>query len=94
MSDDIVTRLKRELEEIRRSGYGHDWPLSQAIAVIEAQQAEVQRLRAELDECDQLRERMADVLRRTATALHGGALTNGLWSWHDLPELAQEARHG
>ena len=44
MADDIVTRLKRELEEIRRSGYGHDWPLSQAIAVIEAQQAEIERL--------------------------------------------------
>lgn len=49
---------------------------------------EVERLRGDLDEEGALRGRMDDLLSRTAIALHGGPLENGLWSWHDLPELA------
>jgi hypothetical protein len=35
---------------------------------------------------------MRDILHRTANALHGGPLPDGLWSWHDLPELAAKPR--
>lgn len=49
-------------------------------------------LAQELEEEQQLRERLSDILHRTANALHGGAKENGLWSFHDLPELATELR--
>ena len=53
---------------------------------------EIVRLRAEASEDEQVRERMTDILHRTANALHGGPLTNGLHSWSDLPELAERLR--
>lgn len=55
-------------------------------------QAEVERLRAEADEANELLERMTSILHLTANALHGGPLENGWWSWHDLPELAERLR--
>jgi len=42
---------------------------------------------------EELIERMADILTRTANALHGHAPENGLHSWHDLPELAAQLRN-
>ena len=41
---------------------------------------------------EELIERMADILTRTANALHGFVPENGLHSWHDLPELAERLR--
>jgi hypothetical protein len=41
-----------------------------------------------------LRERLADILTRTADALHGGPLPDGWWSWHDLPKLVERLRRG
>lgn len=35
-------------------------------------------------------QRMRDLLHATANALHGGSRPNGLWSWHDLPLIAQK----
>jgi len=46
-------------------------------------------LKESLEDDTALRNRMSDILRRTANALHGGPLDNGYWSWHNLPELAQ-----
>jgi hypothetical protein len=40
-------------------------------------------------EIEQLLEQMREILNRTANALHGGPLEMGMWSWHDLPELAE-----
>jgi hypothetical protein len=47
---------------------------------------------AELADNENLREQMAATLSESALALHGGARKNGLWSWHDLPELARAQR--
>jgi len=44
----------------------------------------------EMQESDQLRDRMSLILRQTADALHGGPLADGYWSWHDLPELVDD----
>lgn len=44
---------------------------------------------SELEGLDKLNARMSDILNRTAIALHGGPLEMGMWSWHDLPELAE-----
>lgn len=53
--------------------------------------AELERLRADQAECDALRERMADILSRTAVALRGPEPPLARWSWHDLPERAAAA---
>jgi hypothetical protein len=45
-------------------------------------------LAQELEENQQLRDRLSDLLNATANALHGGPKENGLWSFHDLPDLA------
>lgn len=57
----------------------------------EALRAEVEELRRDLAENEALRERMADLLRRTAAALRGPEPPLTLWSWHDLPERAAAA---
>jgi hypothetical protein len=52
---------------------------------------ECDKLREELREADALRERMADLLSRTAIALRGPEPPLTRWSWHDLPERAAAA---
>lgn len=52
---------------------------------------EVERLRAEVAESDELREKMADILSRTAVALRGPEPPLTRWGWHDLPERAAAA---
>jgi len=55
--------------------------------------AELRRLHAELGEFDALREKMSDILRRTATALKGEPDQLTRHSWHDLPEVARTLRY-
>lgn len=55
--------------------------------------AELRRLHAELAEPDALREKMSDILRRTAIALKGEPGEMTLHSWHDLPEVAMTLRY-
>ena len=83
MGDDIVTRLQRELEEIRRSGYGHDWPLSQAIAVIEAQQAEIERLRAAGDALARVVAIDIAVQLFGASSTHTQVAADRVKAWHE-----------
>ena len=45
----------------------------------------------EIDEMDQQRDMLADILRRTAVALRGPEPALTRWSWHDLPERAAQA---
>ena len=51
-------------------------------------EAEIARLTAEVAELDALRDKLADILRRTAVALRGPEPPLTMWSWHDLPERA------
>lgn len=66
-----------------------------AITVLGFQNAElrarVAELEAERADDDALRERMADILKRTAVALRGPEPPLTAWSWHDLPERAAAA---
>jgi regulator of protease activity HflC (stomatin/prohibitin superfamily) len=48
--------------------------------------------RAEIAEANALLVRQGSILHNTANALHGGPNPNGLWSWHNLAELAAAAR--
>ncbi len=73
----------------RRMEFGD--ALNQLIDRLSGPLDEVAALRAEVEECDQLRERMADILTRTANALRGDPGPDTAWSWHDLPELAAAA---
>lgn len=52
----------------------------------------IEEMVIELTEIYTLNERLGDLLTQTANALHGGPLENGMWSFHDLPELATELR--
>ena len=56
-----------------------------------AQQRRIEQLEKELHECEQLRDKMADLLSRTAIALRGPEPPLTKWSWRDLPELAAAA---
>lgn len=55
--------------------------------------AALRRLHAELVESDALREKMSDILRRTANALKGEPDDLTLHSWHDLTEVAMTLRY-
>lgn len=57
----------------------------------EAAADEIARLSAEVAELDALRDKLADILSRTAVALRGPEPPLTRWSWHDLPERAAAA---
>lgn len=86
---DIVQRLEAELDDPQ----GH-LVLSTTVDgdLLRDAIREIKRLSAYANDSDRLNDRMSDILHRTANALHGGPPKSGLWSWHDLPELAKEAR--
>jgi hypothetical protein len=50
--------------------------------------AELRRLHADVEELDGLRDRLADLLSRTAVALKGPEPPLTRWDWSDLPERA------
>ena len=61
-----------------------------ACDVLEALWTEVETLRADLKESDEIREKHRDLLTRIAAALKGEP-PEGVWhSWHDLPEKATQ----
>jgi cell division septum initiation protein DivIVA len=64
--------------------------MEQLLAEHERLRAEVERLRTDLMESDEIREKLRHLLTRTAAALKGDPPA-GVWhSWHDLPELAAQ----
>jgi hypothetical protein len=65
---------------------GDHSPETLAAAVI----ARIEAYEAEEAEASVHAERQAELLHGIAVAIHGGPLENGLWSWHDLPELVQQ----
>lgn len=60
------------------------------LLLLEAADA-LDQARRDLDENEELRGRMADLLSRTAVALRGPEPPLTLWSWHDVPERAAAA---
>lgn len=58
---------------------------------VERLRALVAELEAERADDDALRERMSDILKRTAIALRGPEPPLTAWSWHDLPKRAAAA---
>ena len=81
------------VEEMRGFEIDHEpegWPAVR-MRQVSALCDEVERLRAEVAELDELREKMAGILSRTAVALRGPEPPLTRWSWHDLPERAAAA---
>lgn len=69
-------------------------PLEEEVLTL---RGKARKLKAELAEANQeiadqynLVGRLSKRLEDVANALHGGPLENGLWSFHDLPELAAQ----
>ena len=92
--DDLSDGDSFGAEQIARNGGAAARTLLRAAlaaAEREALRAEVEGLRRDLAENEALRERMADLLRRTAVALRGPEPALTRWSWHDLPERAAAA---
>ena len=94
MSDDIVTRLRHIHMELTVDDY--DDVITDAADEIVRLRADLSQLTAESEEWDDDTgrhvARMAGLLHDTANALHGGPLAGGMWSWHDLPNLASVER--
>ena len=86
-----LATVQRERDELRARVADTDG----AITVLGFQNAElrarVAELEAERADDDALRERMSDILKRTAIALRGPEPPLTAWSWHDLPERAAAA---
>lgn len=61
-------------------------------AQVEMGKEAVVRWRQEADEGAVLRNKMGDILSRTVVALRGPEPELTRWSWHDLPERAQQLR--
>lgn len=94
--DRPVGRLlpERDVLDELRTAAARKWngdPAAQRAGLFARAAAEVEDLRRNLAEGDALRERMADILSRTAVALRGPEPPLTRWSWHDLPERAAAA---
>lgn len=84
-------RLAGELDAELLRTVAVDMLYHEATAELRRLHAENEALRADLTENEALRQRMADILRRTAVALRGPEPRLTRWSWHDLPERAAAA---
>lgn len=88
---DITERLRQNARS--EDCFNDPYPdvLIDAADEIDRLRARVAELEAERADDDALRERMADILKRTAIALRGPEPPLTAWSWHDLPERAAAA---
>lgn len=85
---------ERDVLDELRDAAARKWkgdPAAQRAGLFARAAAEVEDLRRDLAENEALRERMADLLSRTAVALRGPEPPLTRWSWHDLPERAAAA---
>ena len=85
MTDRYQSRASTHADGCWSWGHGH---YECAVREIEHLQAEVERLRADLMESDEIREKLRHLLTRTAKALKGEPPEDVWHSWHDLPERA------
>jgi hypothetical protein len=88
--ENIIEICRREAQTWIDVGIGDGWPLTQAADLIEAQQAEIERLRAERALADKLARALRSVIHDKPTA-H----TDEVWlRIHKALEAHEEARRG
>jgi len=91
MSEGLGPAPARDVLDELRAAAARKWagdPAAQRAGLFSRAAAEIEDLRRDLDENAALRERMADLLRRTAVSLRGPEPPLTRWGWHDLPERA------
>lgn len=94
MTDKAAGASERDVLAELRAAASRKWqgdPAAQRAGLFARAAAEVEELRRDLAENEALRDRMADLLSRTAVALRGPEPPLTRWSWHDLPERAAAA---
>lgn len=82
--------IEKELRSFEADHGPDGWPAVR-MHQISALCDEVDRLKAEVAELDALRDRLADLLTRTAVALRGPEPPLTRYSWHDIPDRAAAA---
>jgi hypothetical protein len=85
---------ERDVLDELRAAAARKWqgdPAAQRAGLFARAADEVQHLREEVAELDALRNRLADLLTRTAVALRGPEPPLTRWGWHDVPERAAAA---
>ena len=79
----IATVDIRIIEQIKQAAFA---------AGAASRDAEIEALKRELREGEDLRERLSDILTRSVNAIRGEPEPLSLHSWHDLPELIEALR--
>ena len=82
--EDLIADLRSRINPVYSAQLGTESYERRLCA--EALESMVEELRA----ADNLCERMADILRRTAVALKGSEAPLHSHGWHDLPEVAEQ----
>lgn len=82
----VVEQLEAERDGLRYAGAKDNEEMCQALGRVLGQ------MNKDAEEAGALRDRLADILTRTAAALKGPPPDDTLWSWHDLPEIAAALR--
>ena len=87
----LVERLRLIAAWNKPGGRVPDDPLPDKAGTCDEAADEIEHMTAALRQADDLRDRLCDLLSRTAIALRGPEPPLTRWSWHDLPERAAEA---
>ena len=92
---DVCTDLREAVNDVMQHQWSNARPAMHALqSLLDAASdagEEIEELRHDLAENEALRERLSDLLTRTANALRGDPPPLTLWPWHDLPDRAAAA---
>lgn len=93
--DEALKLALEALEWINRVSamdYEYQQKARESLNAIYEALAEQPALEQEIEELTAQRDKLADILTRTANALKGQPAELSLHSWHDLPEVAQQLK--
>lgn len=94
-----IATLTAEVKRVEAQRDEHFSEIKRAQEIIDGQvvlnrenESKIAGLIVQVEEYDALHQTLSKILTNTANELHGGPLENGMWSWHDLAELAKALR--
>ena len=88
--NDLPARLRAQAEMFSFNADFDPEQLKWMLDLLEAA-SELEWQRKEINELDQLRERMSGILKKIAITVRGPEPPLKCWSWHDLPERVADA---